>query len=637
MEHSFSVVIPARNAASDLGECLASILGRSGEPPPREVIVVDDGSTDGTAAMAEARGARVIHLAGLGPAAARNAGARAASGDVLVFLDADCVPEEGCFEALVAPFADPQVAGTRGGYTSRQPGLLPRFVQLEMEEKQSRLAASARVTLLDTACAAYRRDLFLEQGGFDEGLPATSVEDAEFSFRLAAQGRRLVYAPEARVRHRHPEQLGSYLRRKLRFGYYRARLYRRYPGRVREDGYTPRLMPLQIALSGVLAGAAAAGVPFAPARPVAAAAGLLFLATALPLVARAWPGDRGLAVAVPPLLLARSLAQGVGLLAGLASQIAGSPDRDRLKPRFLDRAGAPSGGMRILGALLTLAALGVLGIVLARSDWRELIRPLLGARWEWLVAAVALAFGVEVAKTLRWQLLLGLPPADLPRVLALVIAGRLLNVLAPLRAGDLWRVASAAKGEGRSLTLAGGSVVAEKLLDAAGLGGAALGLLLPLGHRGLLGVVAGGLGAAAALGILGMGVRTGQRLGLSRWLAGAEPLRDPRRLAAVGTLTLLGLGLGLMVNLAVLQALAFPVGLTLGVAMLVSGYATALVPAGPGQLGVFELAVATPLIALGFSPASAVAAALTLHLVLLSMLLLAGLVALPLGLAGRRV
>jgi hypothetical protein len=171
---------------------------------------------------------------------------------------------------------------------------------------------------VDTVCAAYRRSIFIEHGGFDERYPSTSAEDVELSFRLAAGGARLVFAPAALVCHDHPEQLGRYLWRKLRFGYYRAQLYRRYPVRLREDGYTPRLMPLQIGLAGFLVAAGLASPWVGLARRVATGTAVAFLAAAVPLAWRAWQTDRSLCIFVPALLLARSLAQGTGLVAGAA-------------------------------------------------------------------------------------------------------------------------------------------------------------------------------------------------------------------------------------------------------------------------------------------------------------------------------
>lgn len=318
-----SIIIPAHNAAAGLEECLGALAAGPGELAPEEVIVVDDASSDATCAVALAHGARVVHSPGHGPAAARNAGARAARGDVLVFFDADCVAQTGCLEALLAPFADPSVVGVRGGYTSCQRAVVARFVQLELEEKQARLAESREIAVVDTACAAYRRQVFIDVGGFDERFPATSAEDVELSFRLAARGERLVFAPGALVRHRHPEQLSRYLWRKLRFGYFRAALYGRYPARLREDGYTPRLMPVQIGLAGLLAAAVIVSPWLAAGLPLVVGAGLAFLATTLPLVSRAWNSDRPLAPLIPLLLLGRSLAQGLGLTAGFAA-LAGS-------------------------------------------------------------------------------------------------------------------------------------------------------------------------------------------------------------------------------------------------------------------------------------------------------------------------
>jgi len=82
------------------------------------------------------------------------------------------------------------------------------------------------------------------------------------------------------VRHRHPSDLRRYLWRKLRFGYFRAQLYGRFPTRVQQDGYTPRLMPVQIGLSGLLAAAILASSWVAPARPVFLATALAFLDSA---------------------------------------------------------------------------------------------------------------------------------------------------------------------------------------------------------------------------------------------------------------------------------------------------------------------------------------------------------------------
>ena len=86
-----SIIIPAYNSEKTLAICLAACLNQSG--PDTEVIVVDDGSTDGTARIAQTFPVHYIHQENCGPAAARNRGAQAASGGVIAFTDADCVPE----------------------------------------------------------------------------------------------------------------------------------------------------------------------------------------------------------------------------------------------------------------------------------------------------------------------------------------------------------------------------------------------------------------------------------------------------------------------------------------------------------------------------------------------------------------
>ncbi len=286
---------------------------------------------------------------------------------------------------------------------------------------------------------------------------------------------------------------------------------------------------------------------------------------------------------------------------------------------------------RWIGTILSLGSLVALGMLLSGSDWRAMLAPSEPASPQMLLVALMLALSVEVAKGVRWQLLLGLPFSALPGLLALLFTSRLLNALVPARAGDLWRVASANRGEGRPLLLAGGSVVAEKLLDGATL--AALAALLLRSSTGsppptAIMAVLPAIAAAAVAALMG---QSWWRSRMPGWTGDLSPLYSPSVLWASAALTLVGLGLGLAVNLAVLNALGLSAGVTLGVAMLVSGYAAGLIPSAPAQMGVYELAVAAPLTALGVPPSSAVAAALTLHLVMIAMLGVGGVAATAIG------
>ncbi len=317
-----SVVVPAYNAADTITDCVSALRQQSGVGP-YEIIVVDDGSTDDTAALARAAGAQVISTARGRPAAARNAGAQAAQGDIVCFTDADCVPPAEWLCEVSAPLADPTVVASKGIYTTRQTALVARFVQLEYEEKYDRLRPLPAIDFVDTYSCAYRRAVLLANGGFDERFDY--LEDQELSFRLANRGLRLVFAERAVVAHRHSDTLARYLRKKATIGYWKAQVVRRFPGRVVRDSHTPQIMKPQMALATLLPVVLVAGlIALAAGRPVAAwllaGAGLLalvFLATTLPFVARAWRKDRAVALAAPALLFGRAAALSWGYARGV--------------------------------------------------------------------------------------------------------------------------------------------------------------------------------------------------------------------------------------------------------------------------------------------------------------------------------
>lgn len=312
-----SVVIPARNAASTIEACLAA-LGQQ-TVRPGEVIVVDDGSTDETAAIARRMGVKLISQDRGGAGAARNRAVEAAHGDLLLFTDADCTPRADWVERLLSALEDDHVVAARGVCLSDQREPVARFAQLEYDEKHRQLARRRYVDLVSTDSAAYRRDVFREFGGFDETYVAS--EDQDLSFRITRRGLRIVFAPEAAVLHRHRPTLRGYARRKFWIGYAKARIGRRHPEMLIQDAYTPQNLKLQVACAAL----ALLGLGLAPVRRdglVLARVGAIgFAASAVPIVRFGASRDPGLVPWLPGFLVLRALALGTGLAAGALAEI----------------------------------------------------------------------------------------------------------------------------------------------------------------------------------------------------------------------------------------------------------------------------------------------------------------------------
>ncbi|HEX6116158.1 MAG TPA: glycosyltransferase family A protein [Solirubrobacterales bacterium] len=194
-EAAISVVIPARNAAGTLPRTLAALADQDlGEP--YEVIVVDDGSTDATAAIAAAApGVTLVAERGAGPGPARNAGVAAARGDVLAFTDADCCPAPDWLRrGLEAVAAADLVQGRVAAEPGTPVGPFDRTVTVDAERG-----------LYETANLIVRRPLFERLGGFEDWLPASLgkplAEDLWLGWRARRAGARTAYCDRALVHH----------------------------------------------------------------------------------------------------------------------------------------------------------------------------------------------------------------------------------------------------------------------------------------------------------------------------------------------------------------------------------------------------------------------------------------------------
>jgi len=196
-----SVIIAAYNAAATIAACLQGTCAQAeGET---EIIVVDDCSNDTTAATAGRFPVAVLCLpVRSGVAAARNAGARAALGAILLFLDADVVPAGDLFVRGVKAMAQDGVDAVIGSYDAQPAVRSTVSLFKNLAHHYFHQNARREAVTFWGACGFIRRDLFLAAGGFDQQrylLP--SIEDVELGARLVRAGARIIVDPDLQVTH----------------------------------------------------------------------------------------------------------------------------------------------------------------------------------------------------------------------------------------------------------------------------------------------------------------------------------------------------------------------------------------------------------------------------------------------------
>jgi len=315
----FSVIIPAFNEEKTLEACLHSLARQTLSRDRYEIIVVDDGSTDGTLEIIKQHPwVESVRQSNQGPAAARNHGVRQARGDIILFTDADCQPLDNWLEEMVKPLAqNSEIVAVKGVYETRQRELTARFVQIEYEDKYDRMKRQANIDFIDTYSAGFRREIFLQAGGFSEEFPMACAEDAELSFRLANKGYQMAFNPKARVFHLHPKSVWEYFKKKYKFARWRILAVKKHPNKVWKDAHTPQAMKLQLMLFSLLT----ASLVFTPFLNIAWKTGLfaitLYYLTAIPFIVKALQRDFTVGVLSPAFLLVRSAGQLLGIIKGL--------------------------------------------------------------------------------------------------------------------------------------------------------------------------------------------------------------------------------------------------------------------------------------------------------------------------------
>jgi mycofactocin system glycosyltransferase len=229
------------------------------------MVVVDDGSEEPPVVHA---GTTVLrHDRAQGPAAARNTGWRAATTDLIAFVDADCAPNRGWLEQLLPHFDDPMVAAVAPRITSTVPGILPRALAsyeasrpaLDRGGQAATVRPRSPVPFVPTAALVVRRRILQDLGGFDETM--RFGEDVDLIWRVTSAGWTVRYEPSATVAHPARSTASAWLRQRFDYGTSAAPLARKHGTAVAPLAVSP-WSALVWGLAGMGAPVAGAAVAF---------------------------------------------------------------------------------------------------------------------------------------------------------------------------------------------------------------------------------------------------------------------------------------------------------------------------------------------------------------------------------------
>lgn len=260
-----SVIVPVFNRARELQQCLTAILRN--EPGAAEVIVVDDGSTDDSAAVAKHLGARVIRGAHQGASRARNLGATKASHDTLVFIDSDVEIRQRDLVNLATPVLDGQVCGAFAVLDPdmKTTSILGDFHNLSQHYAFALLPGKSRTC--HTSFIAIKKTDFLNSGAFDAEWKKAVVDDVILGWRLLQSGCELECRDDIRVRHHKSYSPRGFVRSRFLYGFEWLRATRKYGNTAQSDAFSKKdmvnsiRMPVNVLLSTGMAASSALG-PF---------------------------------------------------------------------------------------------------------------------------------------------------------------------------------------------------------------------------------------------------------------------------------------------------------------------------------------------------------------------------------------
>ena len=226
---SVSVVVPVLNGAAMIGDLLSALTNQVGLTSQTEIIVVDNGSTDGSQDLVQRFGVTLLEEARPGPAAGRNRGLAHARGEVIAHLDADTLPTRRWLVELTSPFSNADVVLVGGSTLSYCPATAAeRFVSQMGAYKMEYSVSRGVFPFIASRNMAVRRDAALAIGGWSEDMP--TAEDMDFCHRLLRRfPTEIIHQPTALLFHRDRSSDAGLFYQAWTYGQGLAHMYHRYP------------------------------------------------------------------------------------------------------------------------------------------------------------------------------------------------------------------------------------------------------------------------------------------------------------------------------------------------------------------------------------------------------------------------
>lgn len=308
-----SIIVPMYNAEKTIIQTLKGLENQTRND--FEVIVVDDGSIDKSPKLVTGfknqseLTIKLINQINSGPAKARNIGVKHSKGNIIIFLDSDCIPPNNWVEEMVKPLKG-NIVGCNCGYkVKNKESLIARYVDYEIAKRHERLMGKS-IDTIGSYSASFLKETFTKANGFSTEYPIASGEDFDLAFNIRKMGYDLVFIDKTFVYHYHPDSLRDYLKQQFGRGYWRVKMYLRNRDKIlKGDSYTGHEAQVQFILSGVVF----LSIPLAVINPLFLLSLFVLLFSNLPLGLWIFDREKKFIFIAPLLASMRSLAGTLGV------------------------------------------------------------------------------------------------------------------------------------------------------------------------------------------------------------------------------------------------------------------------------------------------------------------------------------